>query len=735
MPQARDEDGNIWETDAQGNPVRLISQGGGQQQMPVDPGYQFKGRAAELDVRGKEAGLGNDAARLDLDRQRFELQQRQAEAAAREAATKQGTTQARGGVDSTESERTAGFLATRLAGGLQDLSNIGNIGAPSLKDALVGGTLIGNYTTDVDRQRAINAQRDILDAALTLGTGAAYTKEQIEAYRASYFPQPGDAPETVKDKGVRLQRLLEASRLKAGASAGMIDEALSRANTAAPDPNADDPNNPGMTNDGSLSVRVTDDRPSAPTAPPTGGGDYRDSYAGQGMSGINEGIASTIGAPADLTALAMNLPTKGFNALTNSNLPMIENPVMGSEWIKDKLGGWSIYGQSGDRGKQALRRVGQSVGSAVVPLGAAPGTMSKALGALGVAAGGGAGAAAAQQAFPGNPVAEFTGEVLGSGLTAGGLLGSSRRAAVRKAIEQVPSRDQLRDQASNLYSSAESRGVVAGPNVTGNLAGQFGKIADDEKVRWPTGEVDPNYTRAGSALKMMDAHSGKSIDPKQIQVLRDNLMDSVRASEGKERRVASKMLDAFDAVTVPLAPELAEARGVASRYLQSDVINNLLENARKSSSSYSGSGYENALRNQFRSVDKKITNDKMSFAPAVEDAISQVNEGTRWSNAMRRLGKAAPTGNLSTGISAGVPFLVGSAFGGPTMGAAASGATMLGGTIAKNAAEQATSRYAKAAEVLARNGGPINMPPLIDDETRKALERALAGQGSQYIPR
>jgi len=69
-----------------------------------------------------------------------------------------------------------------------------------------------NIATPENRQKVEAAQLDILDAALTLGTGAAYTKEQLEGYRKSYFPQLGDKPETIRDKQDRLNNILEAAK-------------------------------------------------------------------------------------------------------------------------------------------------------------------------------------------------------------------------------------------------------------------------------------------------------------------------------------------------------------------------------------------------------------------------------------------------------------------------------------------------------------------------------------------
>lgn len=136
-----------------------------------------------------------------------------------------------------ESERTAAFLATRVAGGLATLNGLSS-GAkrPGIAQEAVRGIFgdtAANLITGTDRQRAEAAQVDILDAALTLGTGAAYNKEQLEGYRKSYFPQIGDSDATVADKQQRLGVLLQAARTKAGSAAPQIDAALKQAGFAA----------------------------------------------------------------------------------------------------------------------------------------------------------------------------------------------------------------------------------------------------------------------------------------------------------------------------------------------------------------------------------------------------------------------------------------------------------------------------------------------------------------------
>lgn len=133
----------------------------------------------------------------------------------------------------TESERTAGFLATRVADELKVLKQIGQSNPSALSPSFgaeavrsVFGDTAANYLTDADRQRVEASQLNLLDAALTLGTGAAYTREQLEGYRRSYFPMLGDSESTVREKQARLDTLLNAAKIKAGRASGAIDEAL-----------------------------------------------------------------------------------------------------------------------------------------------------------------------------------------------------------------------------------------------------------------------------------------------------------------------------------------------------------------------------------------------------------------------------------------------------------------------------------------------------------------------------
>ena len=128
----------------------------------------------------------------------------------------------------SESERTAGYLTTRLQNSLQQYQRVlgedPNAALPNLKAEVIKGVTRSDYlknlATPESRQRVEAAQLDMLDAALTMATGAAYTREQLESTRSTYFPTLGDKPATIKDKAVRLDKLLkEAAMTKAGRAA------------------------------------------------------------------------------------------------------------------------------------------------------------------------------------------------------------------------------------------------------------------------------------------------------------------------------------------------------------------------------------------------------------------------------------------------------------------------------------------------------------------------------------
>lgn len=458
---------------------------------------------------------------------------------------------------------------------------------------------------------------------------------------------------------------------------------------------------------------------------------YRDSYAGQGMSGINEGIGNALGSPVDLMTAGMNMIPRGINAVANTNLPTIQNPALGSQWMKDRMAGWGIYGQSNDPSKQFARRVGQSVGSAVPFTGAAGSMRAAGMGLLG-AAGGGVGGAAAQQAFPDNPMAEFTGEMLGSGLTTGGLMKAGQGMAQRRIEGAIPTVPQLKEQAGNLYRQAESRGITSSPQMTQDLAANLRDVLQREGRVSPTGRISEVYPKIKEAMQLADDYAGNPMNPTQIQTMRSVMGDGLMSKEPSERRLSSMMTDTFDAWANPQAPELAQARNIASRYLNAQQLEQARELASSRASQFSNSGMENALRTEYRNLDRQGIKGGKRYSQTLTDAIENVSRGTPGSNFARGLGRFAPTGVVSAGLGTGGPAALGTMMGGPGVGLAAGATAATLGTGGRLAAEAMTRRNAEIAELIARNGGPIQQAPLIDDASQRAIQAVLSSQAATY---
>lgn len=133
----------------------------------------------------------------------------------------------------SEDERKAAGYALRIQQGLDTISGVTRETPSAVSQGPVQygvgkvplvGNMASNIITPEARQRVEAAQLDMLDAALTLNTGAAYTKEQLQGLTKSYFPQIGDSEKTVADKKRRLDDLIKTAQIRAGralpASAG-----------------------------------------------------------------------------------------------------------------------------------------------------------------------------------------------------------------------------------------------------------------------------------------------------------------------------------------------------------------------------------------------------------------------------------------------------------------------------------------------------------------------------------
>jgi len=130
----------------------------------------------------------------------------------------------------TEGERKASTLLTRMQSSTKQLQDVltkyPDAAKPEYLSSFVQGISepAANLIRSTPRQQIETAQKDIVDAALTAGTGASYTAQQFKEFKEFLFPQIGDDPPTIKDKQKRLETAIESVRLQAGRAAKLVPE-------------------------------------------------------------------------------------------------------------------------------------------------------------------------------------------------------------------------------------------------------------------------------------------------------------------------------------------------------------------------------------------------------------------------------------------------------------------------------------------------------------------------------
>lgn len=432
-------------------------------------------------------------------------------------------------------------------------------------------------------------------------------------------------------------------------------------------------------------------------------------------SGVNEGIAAMLGMPVDAVAAVLNAASGLANRGFGINIPEITAPVGGSESLRSALSPLISETEPQTAAQRFGRRVGQEVGAgavvAPIAIAAAP-LRSAAVLATDVAAdiGSGVGAQAATEIAPDSLTAELIGSIAGGvvGATGGiaAIAGAGRRTADRElaaAVADTPSVKELKIQAGSLYDAAQRNGITATIDQTGDFANKMTAIALDEGLISPAGRVAKSSPKIRDVLRMTADFSGSTMTPKQMRQVRKSLSNAAGSADPSEARIGVKMLRAFDEFTSPLTPEIAEANRLFTQAMRGDMIDVAVELAGARAGQFTGSGFENALRTEFRKLDRQIINKKLKGLSKEQiEAIKKVARGGPIENILRGIGKAAPTGVVSAGIGGGMPFLIGTSIGGPALGTAAAIGTMGTGTVARKLATGATIRNADTSAALMR---------------------------------
>jgi hypothetical protein len=295
-------------------------------------------------------------------------------------------------------------------------------------------------------------------------------------------------------------------------------------------------------------------------------------------------------------------------------------------------------------------------------------------------------------------------------------LGAAREAAAKDAVP-IPTKDELDAAATAAYKRAGDAGVVVTPQSVENLKTGVGQALSGDIV-------DPQlHPKATAVLNRVAATQGPQT-LEQLDALRRVARDARAGATPDDSRLLGKVVDAIDDHVQGLTAAdvtandpagavqaLQDARNLYSRYKKSDTIDQLLERARTRAGQFSGSGFENALRTEFRQL---ALNQKRlrTFLPEEQAAIKRVARGGPLANAARMLGKYAPTGVVSTMLGGGVGAAIGHGLLGAGEGAGVGAVALPAlGAAGRDVAERLTMRNVERLQQLLRRG-PEGSAPL-----------------------
>lgn len=267
---------------------------------------------------------------------------------------------------------------------------------------------------------------------------------------------------------------------------------------------------------------------------------------------------------------------------------------------------------------------------------------------------------------------------------------------------EAPTTAELGAAAAEAYKRADESGIAM-------KAESFQKMKDGLLMELKDEGIDPTlHPKATAAMKRLAEKEGP-ITLQEAETLRRVASDAMDTLEKADARQAGKIVDAIDdyidnlsdadlvSGNVKDAAALSEARSLYSRKRKAEEIERLMARAE-----LSPSGYENGLRIEFRSLAK---NDRKfrRYTKEEQAAIRRVAEGGKTENALRLIGKLAPTGIVSGGLSSGAGLVA--------LGPVGAVGVPAVGMAGRMGAKALTKRNAERAAMIMRRGpNPIGAP-------------------------
>lgn len=293
--------------------------------------------------------------------------------------------------------------------------------------------------------------------------------------------------------------------------------------------------------------------------------------------------------------------------------------------------------------------------------------------------------AAPASAAAGQVVFEETQNPIAALLAAGGT-GAAAGARTKK-IQQAPTSQELKAQASSAYQAASKAGVLVKPDSLENAGNDIISRVNKKIVIDP--EVD---TDAMAVQRRLTKTFDQPQTIEELDLTRQFIRDSQKAG-GRSAEFAREALKLFDNYIDNIGAkdivagdsktalsELRRARELWKRSQKTQVIDEMFQSADVRSAAYSQSGLENALRRQL--INLADSEDIKFFTKAEQEAIRAAAKGGKMQNFLRWAGKLSPSSVVAGagGAYIGASMLgpIGAAIAPAVGGAAKYGATRMG---------------------------------------------------------
>lgn len=301
-----------------------------------------------------------------------------------------------------------------------------------------------------------------------------------------------------------------------------------------------------------------------------------------------------------------------------------------------------------------------------------------------------------------------------------------------------PTRPQLRAASDAQYAEARSLPVEFSPAFGNRVADQVETALIQAGVRDHT---TPGVWRSVQELRHPIGRNPNQPGPITITDI-DSARQAIRGAQGQpgspDARASGIAIRALDdaletAQTRDVVrghqylPQLLDTMGRARGNYRAQANAGEIERATnraelQAASAGVGSNIDNATRQQFKAILNSPSRSR-GFSRAELDAMRAIVEGSTEGNAVRHIGRLAPTGIVSAALSGGSGY----ALGGPT------GAMLLPGigAISKAISDRETAHRVREVSNMVRNRSPLagNPAPTADTRAiRRVLDALLAGQ-------